>query len=61
MWADMKKNLKLAKMIKDFRMNIVKCIAKEYGMAIIEKALKVCDNILNGTAKGCPKTGIFSK
>ena len=60
MWADVKKMLKLAKMIKDFRMNIIKCIAKEYGMLIIEKALAVCTSILNGTAKGCPKTGFFN-
>ena len=61
MWRDIKKNLRLATMIKNFRMNIIKCIAKEYGMKIIEKALAYCDKVLDGTAAGCPKTGIWSR
>ena len=61
MWRDIKKNLRLATMIKNFRMNIIKCIAKEYGMKIIEKALAFCDSVLDGTAAGCPKTGTFSR
>ena len=61
MLSDIKRNLKLAKMIKSFRWNIIKCIAKEYGMKIIEKALAYCDKVLDGTAAGCPKTGIWSR
>lgn len=61
MLSDIKRNLKLAKMIKSFRWNIIKCIAKEYGMKIIEKALAYCKAVLDNSAGGCPKTGVFAK
>ena len=47
-------------MVAAIKENILICILKEYGKKIIEKAMAGCTNVLNGTAKGCPKTGFFS-
>jgi len=55
-----KNNLKLANLIVHIKTNIIKCIIRHYGAAVIEKALGFCKKVKEGKAFGCPKSGIMS-